>query len=701
MGRRRSRSRSDSYNSDDSRRNSESRHGRDESKEYWRAVESDPHNFDAWTRLLQFVEQNGEVKIAEEAFDAFLKRYPFCYGYWRKYAVLLERNQQYEKALNVYERGVKSIPLSVDLWLGYIGFIKEIGAGQKQATAKTRAVYMRALDSCGLDFRSDKLWTQYIEYEISVGDYMRASQVYDILLGTPTMNYVEHFERYKQFVASYEPDQILNQQEYDSIYDKVYDQVRNDLDGGPAFYLEEYEEDIPDDEQMDDGVTKRAVSRRKHVDVALNEFRREIISRRTKLHKSNDAAVGARLNFESGIKRPYFHVKPLEREQLLNWHNYLDFEISENKKKRIQILFMRAVISCALYEEIWIKYAAYYDSIEETDKARDIYKQASEIHCSRKPGIHLAFSAFEEKHGKSTGRAFCLNVRSSSLPKTQNLKTRSHNTYLFCDNCELFLKVKKNFTFLLLLFDMKKCGDSDSSLALNILKEFDRRYSGFVAISMRKMHIERRLQAKEKNPDYSQIISKLERLMNEPGNSRRVSSFYALKLARLHSKICHDRRQARQVIKDAILRDRDNLQLYMTLIDIAFSSSHFRESEVLDAFDYALESKHLSNEQRFLFSQRKLDFLEEMSNDPAQLQQHYVNHIKLEKQLEEPAPTLFSNLKRKPTAPAGDEPEAKRNYVGAHPNNGMYQQQAQYSASPVVWNMTPDMNQPQTMMQYM
>lgn len=53
----------------------------------------------------------------------------------------------------------------------------------------------------------------------------------------------------------------------------------------------------------------------------------------------------------------------------------------------------------------------------------------------------------------------------------------------------------------------------------------------------------------------------------------------------------------------------------MALVDIAMSTHHYRESEVLSAFDYAIESKYLSNEQRFLFSQRKLDFLEDMGSD--------------------------------------------------------------------------------------
>ena len=31
--------------------------------------------------------------------------------------------------------------------------------------------------------------------------------------------------------------------------------------------------------------------------------------------------------FEEGVKRPYFHVKPLEKAQLKNWKEYLGSEI--------------------------------------------------------------------------------------------------------------------------------------------------------------------------------------------------------------------------------------------------------------------------------------------------------------------------------------------------------------------------------------
>ncbi|CAD5224698.1 unnamed protein product [Bursaphelenchus okinawaensis] len=580
MGRDRSRSRG-------SRRSrSPSASSDDGSKELWRVVKDDPYSFEGWTKLLQFVEQKDDMEQAENAYESFLKKYPFCYGYWRKYAEMQKRHKRFEKALNVYERGLHEISLSVDLWLSYINYIKEIAQGQRQADAKIRAIYLRALEACGMEFRSDKLWTQYIEWEIENKEYAKASQVYDIVLSTPTQGYIGHFDRYRKFIDEREPDEVLSTEEYEAITDKLYDKIKNELDGAPLFVIEEFEEDLTDDEGMDDSQGKRLITKRKHMPVALSAYRDEIMVRRTKLHLANETEVNKRLKYELAIKRPYFHVKPLEREQLNNWYKYIEFEIAEKKRKRIQMLFERCVIACALYEEMWVQYATYLDSVKDTEGARDVFKRAAEVHCSKKPGIHLAYSLFEEKHG-------------------------------------------------------------DSSTATAILYDFDRRCPGYAAINLRKINVSRRKNGRDKNPDYSSTVSKFEKLMNEPGNSRRVSSFYAMKLARIHLKLKHDRKAAEKVVKEAISRDKDNLQLYMTLVDIAFSSSRFHEREVCDAFDYAIESRYLSPNQKFVFSQRKLDFLEDLGSDAGKLQSHYVEHLRLEKDLNEPAPTLFSNLKRK------------------------------------------------------
>lgn len=94
------------------------------------------------------------------------------------------------------------------------------------------------------------------------------------------------------------------------------------------------------------------------------------------------------------IRRPYFHVKPLEEVQLINWADYLSFEeaeaaesestvreelkaqnpeLSETEltakvlasdvvllaRRRVKVLYERCLVACALYEHFWIRYARY------------------------------------------------------------------------------------------------------------------------------------------------------------------------------------------------------------------------------------------------------------------------------------------------------------------------------------------------------
>lgn len=48
-------------------------------------------------------------------------------------------------------------------------------------------------------------------------------------------------------------------------------------------------------------------------------------------------------------------MKPLERAQLKNWKEYIDFEIENGSHERVVVLFERCMVACALYEEFWIK----------------------------------------------------------------------------------------------------------------------------------------------------------------------------------------------------------------------------------------------------------------------------------------------------------------------------------------------------------
>lgn len=54
-------------------------------------------------------------------------------------------------------------------------------------------------------------------------------------------------------------------------------------------------------------------------------------------------------------------MKPLDKKQLKNWNEYLDFEIGMGDPVRIIPLFERALVACALYEDMWCRYASYME----------------------------------------------------------------------------------------------------------------------------------------------------------------------------------------------------------------------------------------------------------------------------------------------------------------------------------------------------
>lgn len=94
--------------------------------------------------------------------------------------------------IKVFERGLKAISLSADLWIHYLTHVKANYTGDME---HIRAQFERAILSCGLEFRSDKLWEAYIKWETENQDLKRVIGIYDRLLATPTQGYNSHFDR--------------------------------------------------------------------------------------------------------------------------------------------------------------------------------------------------------------------------------------------------------------------------------------------------------------------------------------------------------------------------------------------------------------------------------------------------------------------------------------------------------------------------
>uniref|UniRef100_A0A1Q3F362 Uncharacterized protein n=1 Tax=Culex tarsalis TaxID=7177 RepID=A0A1Q3F362_CULTA len=76
---------------------------------YWKAVNDDSTDFTAWTYLLQYVDQESDIEAAREAYDAFLAHYPYCYGYWRKYADYEKRKGSKRKCEEVSGEQIRKV----------------------------------------------------------------------------------------------------------------------------------------------------------------------------------------------------------------------------------------------------------------------------------------------------------------------------------------------------------------------------------------------------------------------------------------------------------------------------------------------------------------------------------------------------------------------------------------------------------------
>lgn len=96
-----------------------------EFEKLWKLTSENPLNFNTWTDLLQYCEQEvtignvipcidlielfisfhyfvqGHLRASCQAFNAFLARYPLCYGYWKKFADIERRAGHYIKAEEV------------------------------------------------------------------------------------------------------------------------------------------------------------------------------------------------------------------------------------------------------------------------------------------------------------------------------------------------------------------------------------------------------------------------------------------------------------------------------------------------------------------------------------------------------------------------------------------------------------------------
>ncbi|EGS18804.1 uncharacterized protein CTHT_0054140 [Thermochaetoides thermophila DSM 1495] len=340
-------------------------------------LDSDPDNFENWERLVRTCEnlegglnRNSSpqaLATLRDSYDRFLLKFPLLFGYWKKYADLEFNIAGPEAAEMVYERGCASITNSVDLWTEYCSF--------KMETTHTphlvRELFERAATHIGLDFLSHPFWDKYLEYETRQEAHDRIFAILKRVIYIPMHQYARYYERFRQMAHTRPLHELVSSD--------VLIRFRAEVEAEAAqFAMQKTELEIERD------------------------IRAKIDAYYYQVFQTTQTETNKRWTFEAEIKRPYFHVTELEHAQLANWRKYLDFEEAEGNYHRIVALYERCLVTCALYEEFWFRYARWMAAQEKKEEeVRNIYLRASTLFVPiSRPGIRIQFAQFEEACGR-------------------------------------------------------------------------------------------------------------------------------------------------------------------------------------------------------------------------------------------------------------------------------------------------------------
>ncbi|KAI4301036.1 hypothetical protein L6164_034355 [Bauhinia variegata] len=348
----------------------------------WNIVGANSLDFNAWTALIEETEKVAEDNILKirKVYDTFLAEFPLCYGYWKKYADHEARLGSVDKVVEVYERAVQGVTYSVDMWLHYCIFaISTYGDPDT-----VRRLFERGLAYVGTDYLSFPLWDKYIEYEYMQQDWGRLAMIYSRILEHPNQQLDRYFSSFKELAGNRPLSEL-----------RTADEV-----AAAAAVLESGEqpnegEVLPDAEENSS----------KPVSAGLTEADEleKYIAIREEMYKKAKEFDSKIIGFETAIRRPYFHVRPLNVAELENWHNYLDFIEREGDFSKVVKLYERCIIACANYPEYWIRYVLCMESSGSMDLANNVLARATQVFVKRQPEIHIFSARFKEQTGDIDG----------------------------------------------------------------------------------------------------------------------------------------------------------------------------------------------------------------------------------------------------------------------------------------------------------
>ncbi|KAL9112501.1 MAG: hypothetical protein Q9227_003343 [Pyrenula ochraceoflavens] len=232
-------------------------------------------------------------------------------------------------------------------------------------------LFERGAACVGLDFLAHPFWDKYLEFNERMESFDAIFAVLSRIIHIPMHQYARYFERYRQLAQQRPLPELL-----------------------PANILAQYRSEIENE-----GLGIKAGRSEAEVE---RELRTRTYNYHLEIFHRTQTETTKRWTYESEIKRPYFHVTDLDDSQLTNWRKYLDYEETEGDYVRTSFLYERCLVTCAQYDEFWLRYARWMlAQPRKEEEVRNIYQRASCFYVPiAKPTARLQYAYFEEMCGR-------------------------------------------------------------------------------------------------------------------------------------------------------------------------------------------------------------------------------------------------------------------------------------------------------------
>ncbi|KAK8748024.1 hypothetical protein OTU49_016278 [Cherax quadricarinatus] len=494
--------------------------------QYWQFVRENPYDFNGWTYLLNHVESMDNLEVARSAFDGFLPLYPYCFAYWKKLSDMELKHNDMRRCLGVLLIGTECVPFCTDLWVSLLNNMIMYAKQMDFPLQLVRELYESGLNCMGQSWHSSSLWDACINYEQNNGNLVTVMALYRRLIQTPTRLFNKHWDHFLALVRDHHPRSLLPVEEYQALRKQACEELK--IRYTPTSHMPP--KTIQKTPQPEDKLTSC--------------IKEKLVALYIKTHECNEEEVDKRWKFEEKIKRPYFHVKPLDKRQIKNWNEYLDFEIGEGEPLKIIPLFERSLVACALYEDFWCRYALYMEKHTQNvldEKERDLASDKDtgndgyEKECEDKKNTEITVpeSVENDEENNNAGKHHEANKEEDSLDG-ENIEKQVNDKSIDVKNVKDDTVVRGS--------DVKV----DKNIVRDLRVESHDNNDSTIGSDLVKMNLREQLQTSEVGDGQNKVATEIIQVENERQIAKKTEP---PTLEQLKSELCSDLNISERVLK--------------------------------------------------------------------------------------------------------------------------------------------------------